>query len=153
MLATFPGFNPIRSLESCPVFVSALRCLLLRLSYASMRPVRRSSEGPEVVPSPRVESPDKYLVPFSDRFNRPSTIFQQKLSEEPEEEHPSARHPQHPVGRDDFSYVSQEDGAYRRSFGLLTIVLLSLLAFLVGGGIGGGVGGAIAVKNQDKISR
>lgn len=117
-----------------------------------MRPVRKSSEGPEVVQSPQLQSPDKYLVAFSDRFERPSTIFQQKLSEEPKQKQqltyiPPSGHYSSPT------HDLSEARSQARPFGLLSILILSLFTFLVGGGIGGGVGGVIAAKNQDKISR
>lgn len=38
----------------------------------------------------------------------------------------------------------------RRVFGLVTTILLVIVAFIIGGGVGGGIGGAIAAKNKDK---
>jgi hypothetical protein len=116
-----------------------------------MRPVRISSEGPEVVPDPRHESPDKYLVPFPEIFDRPPMLFKQKQPDEREPE-PAIFTP--PLkGYDLLPYGAQDNSRPNRSFGLITTLILALVCFLIGGGIGGGVGGAIAVKNQAKISR
>jgi hypothetical protein len=38
----------------------------------------------------------------------------------------------------------------RRVCGLVTTILLLLLAFIIGGGVGGGIGGAIAASNKHK---
>lgn len=103
------------------------------------------------MPEPRIQSPDKYLVPFSERFHRPSTLFLQKQSDAQEPD-PALFTPPPPTRYEPQPFVPQDDGRGRyRSFGLITTFVLALAAFLIGGGIGGGVGGAIAAKNQAKI--
>lgn len=119
-----------------------------------MRPVRKSSEGPEVVspgfPSP-LQSPDKYLVPFSGSFDRPSTIFQQKHFRDPQAELNLL--PSLPKSCDHLSFTSRERHRRHRPIGTISISLLALFTFLLGGGIGGGVGGALVAKKQARISR
>ena len=39
----------------------------------------------------------------------------------------------------------------RRGYGLVTMIILVIVAFTVGGGIGGGVGGAIAASDKRKL--
>lgn len=127
-----------------------------------MRPVRISSEGPEVVSDSRYQheqhSPDKYLVPFSERFDRQPTI---PVIQTLPDEHQTSPQPQlyspPPKGYDNLPYMTHDQDRERherdRGFPLLTTILLVLVAFIIGGGIAGGVGGAMVVKRQDKIAR
>jgi len=142
-----------------------------------MRPLRKSSEAPEVVNDRDLFSPDKYMV--SEAFDGQGRLFPYKanLPYQPDdrpleaEVFPSPRTPDFPPpraynplspqrGHDplDLPPISQVDVQQHErrrngAFGLIGMILLALVAFLVGGALGGGIGGSIVVKEKAKVSR
>jgi hypothetical protein len=40
--------------------------------------------------------------------------------------------------------------ARRKTFGLITTIILVLVGFLVGGGVGGGIGGSLVAREKSK---
>lgn len=111
----------------------------------SMRPVRISSEGPEVIP----KIPDRYFAPYTqgDQPRDPkATQYQKQVDQIP-------LFPPPPTGgRSVRREPEQQQSRYRRPSGSLFTILLAIGAFLLGGGIGGGIGGAFIAKDRSKIS-
>jgi len=141
-----------------------------------MRPVRKSSEGPEVVNSGHLDTPDKYMVSedfdhgrlFPYKANIPYQPDDRPLEAEvflsprtPDFPPPRAYDPLSPQrGHDplDLPPISQADVRQheqrrRGAFGLIGMILLALVAFLVGGALGGGIGGSMVVKEKAKVSK
>lgn len=132
-----------------------------------MRPVRVSSEGPEVVPEQRLQTPDKYFVPLS-LFPAQQQQIKKEDAPEPEEPdfppHPAfsptyskyskySQQTRTPVGYNPVPYgVSTREGP-RKRFGLITTLILVLVAFILGGGVGGGVGGALFAKEKTRVTQ
>jgi hypothetical protein len=154
-------FNPSFLSSFPPSYPSCGNCTYPSVFIdINMRPVRISSEGPEVVSDSQYQhdqqSPDKYLVPFSERFEREPTVpVLQKLPDANQTSPQPQLYSPPPKGYDNLPYMThdQDHERHDRGFPLLTTILLVLVAFLIGGGIAGGVGGAMVVKKQDKIAR
>lgn len=149
-------------------------------THNTMHPPRLSSDAPEVVRPPHQESPDKYIVRFSERFTHPAThLFQYKPpsstpsdGRSPELQQgrgqgsplfdrdtvfPSPPRGYEPRGYDPLPFPNgsqrQEKRRKGRQCGLWVVVVLVVTAFLLGGGIGGGVGGAFALVDESKLSK
>lgn len=142
-----------------------------------MRPVRKSSEAPEVVDHGYFKSPDNYMVSesldgqgrlFPYKANLPYTPDNRPLEAEvfpsprtPEYSTPRAYNPLSPQRGHDpldlppISQVDERQHEQRRNgaFGLIGMILLALVAFLVGGALGGGIGGSMVVKEKAKVSK
>jgi hypothetical protein len=134
-------------------FIVLKRSLLPRCCesnvFRKMRPSRRSSEAPEVVPG--------QLDIIIDRFKRTGQSQYQKQVDERETETksfpPTPRLPYESVpsltpSPSPLLYHEEPRarGRSRRALPLVTAIVLVVLAFLLGGGIGGGIGGALAVE-------
>lgn len=107
-----------------------------------MGPRGISSEAPEVVPN---------------HLDKPVVL---ELPDDVQQSPPRATHADHPWDGPTYPdappVTSPKVGAGQnvawkaRSCGVITTVLLVVIAFLLGGAIGGGIGGGIAAKNQQK---
>ena len=120
-----------------------------------MRPVRKSSEGPEVV-HPILS--DKYAI--SERLERARvgrwTQYQKQVDPYQVETRNfplSPPLPPSPMPSLPSNIVPdrvEKPRARRKTFGLITTIVLVLVAFLVGGGVGGGIGGSLVAKEKSK---
>jgi hypothetical protein len=128
------------------------------------QPLRKSSEAPEVVlqGSDYTEGGDRRsIVTYAERLKRSGhgTLYAKQIDENDTEStkyplSPSTLPPPSPIPTtlftgedDDRSTIPRRRG---RSFGILEMMVLVLVAFLIGGGIGGGVGGALLAKEKSK---
>lgn len=115
------------------------------------RPIRKSSEAPQVVDPEH----DGGIWTYGERLkrNRPgaATLSQKQLDpfDTESRKFPS---PIPPTPRQDITPALPEPPIElrKRSFGWITTLCLVLLAFLIGGGVGGGVGGALVAKEKSK---
>jgi len=123
-----------------------------------MRPVRKSSEGPEVV-QPILS--DKYAI--SERLERARigrwTQYQKQVDPYQVETRnfplspplpPIPPSPMPTLPSNILPDRVEKPRARRKVFGLITTVILVLAAFLVGGAVGGGIGGALVAKEKSK---
>ncbi|RDL35902.1 uncharacterized protein BP5553_06514 [Venustampulla echinocandica] len=120
------------------------------------RPVRRSSEGPEVVD----HQPEKHFCRYSDigeRLRRGrvgnGTLSQKQLDPDEVEtrSYPSPVLPPFPrLPRNIVPEFVERPRDRQRTCGLLMTIFLILAAFIIGGGIGGGVGGALVIKEKSR---
>lgn len=120
-----------------------------------MRPVRKSSEGPEVV---HTVLPDKYAI--SERLERARvgrwTQYQKQVDPYQVETRNfplSPPLPPSPMPSLPSNIVPdrvEKPRARRKTFRLITTIILVVVAFLVGGGVGGGIGGALVAKEKSK---
>jgi hypothetical protein len=123
--------------------------VLVSVPGDSMRPVRKSSEGPEVVLNGEGPEADKYFVPYRERIQKATgSQYQKQL----DDRIPTPEFPPPPLTFEPPPHIP-EPYLRRRTCGLVTTFLIAVIAFLIGGGIGGGVGGALVANEQAKISR
>jgi hypothetical protein len=123
------------------------------------RPVvlRKSSEAPEVV-VPEVND-QKTTWTYAERLKRSGhgTLYgkQVDLNDTESTKYPPTPQvppPPSPIPTTLFT-ADDEDKSIaprRRTFGVLEMIILVLVAFLIGGGIGGGVGGALLVQEKSR---
>ncbi|TVY46317.1 hypothetical protein LOCC1_G005407 [Lachnellula occidentalis] len=113
-----------------------------------MRPLRKSSEGPEVV---QPYYPDKYAVSEKLESARMGRWTQSQKQVDPYRV--ETRNFPSPMPKLPSNIVPdrvERIGRKGKTFGLITTIILVIIAFLVGGGIGGGIGGAMAAKDKSK---
>ncbi|TVY41769.1 hypothetical protein LSUB1_G003739 [Lachnellula subtilissima] len=113
-----------------------------------MRPLRKSSEGPEVV---QPDYPDKYAI--SEKLGNARIARWTQSQKQVDPYRVETRHFPSPMPKLPSNIVPdrvERIGTKRKTFGLITTVILVIIAFLIGGGIGGGVGGAMVAKEKSK---
>ncbi|TVY93006.1 hypothetical protein LAWI1_G003058 [Lachnellula willkommii] len=113
-----------------------------------MRPLRKSSEGPEVV---QPDYPDKYAI--SEKLGNARMGRWTQCQKQFDPYRVETRNFPSPMPNLPSNIVPDRVGRIgtkRKTFGLITTVILVIIAFLVGGGIGGGIGGAVVAKERSK---
>ncbi|EPE32124.1 hypothetical protein GLAREA_12206 [Glarea lozoyensis ATCC 20868] len=127
------------------------------------RPLRKSSEAPEVVL--HSDGDQKTIWTYAERLKRSGhgTLHGKQIDMNDTESTkyppttvgtPSLAPPPSPIPTTLFT-VDEDDRSIaprRISFGILETIVLVLVAFLIGGGIGGGIGGALFVKEKSRCS-
>jgi hypothetical protein len=121
-------------------------------------PSRISSEAPEVVPGQPLPEPFVYMNYDEARAKRASSEGSEDIKPwEVREKEKGKLVPTPQVVYDQISesevQISYQEKPIprRRTFGLLPVIVLVLVAFFIGGGIGGGIGGAIAANAKAKL--
>ncbi|KAB8298562.1 hypothetical protein EYC80_000741 [Monilinia laxa] len=112
-----------------------------------IRPLHISSEAPEVVPeeqSPYLTSPDKYFVRS---YSRRASNHLISPKTKPYDEIPFQEFPPPRRAYDLAPY--RPPPKQKKNIGLVSIVLVAVVSFFLGGGIGGGIGGWIGKHNND----
>lgn len=121
-----------------------------RLSVVVPLPSRRSSEAPEVVPGQLDLHPFVYIN-YAERHKRaPSEDSQCDDASEDRSRESKGLVPTPQIEYDGISF-DEKPVRQQRVFGLMTMVVLVLVAFFIGGGIGGGVGGALVAKEKSRF--
>lgn len=119
-------------------------------------PVRRSSEGPEVVDHHREKSFCRY-GDIGEKLKRGrighGSLTQKELDpfEVETRTYPSPLLSPFPrLPRNIVPELVERPRDRRRTCGLFVTIVLIVLAFIIGGGIGGGVGGAMVLKEKSR---
>lgn len=113
-----------------------------------MLPLRKSSEGPEVV---QPDYPDKYAI--SEKLSNARLGRWTQSQKQVDPSRVETRNFPSPMPNLPSNIVPdrvERIGTKRKTFGLVTTVILVIIAFLLGGGIGGGIGGAMVAKEKSK---
>ncbi|KAG9240733.1 hypothetical protein BJ878DRAFT_273107 [Calycina marina] len=138
------------------------------------RPLRKSSEAPEVVSS-ALQTPDKFMVspvggqgelfPYKHIVREPiERAFEGDVFRSPmTPEFPRARtynplSPQHghdPLDLPPISHFDEQEHCDDRrrngAISIIAMIIVGIVAFLLGGAVGGGIGGSMVIKEKSKV--